>query len=431
MKIAWVIWVSIGLLAAASASGQVIPSDTNTNDTLVDSTRKDSFPDPSKTSIFPSEDSTVYPYSAPGDTLPSYTPEEDSTEQAEPPSFVPKRKKQNYGTVTEIKKQEEYNPKETLTSLKGGNFGKPIDYKKDSIKWKNGAFFGLDVNQGTLTNWAAGGDHFSLSLRAHGNIYANYSDGRNSWDNNLDMSLGFLKSSSQGMRKSDDKLELYSKYSYRFSKRWFFSVLVNFKSQFANGYNYPDDSSVVSHFLAPGYVLGSVGLSYEPNDAFSVLLSPLTSRFVIVNDQELANDGAYGVDKAVYDTIDAEYRYMVTPGKRLNYELGAYMSLIYKKEILKNVVWNTRLELYANYLENPKNIDITWNSLLTCKVNKFISASLTTELIYDDNVKYITYAKNEDGSIKTDPFTGEKVILSKGPRIQFKELIGLGFAYEF
>lgn len=413
MKPFFIILLSLGLCWSVPLKGQDVLSDSTSANTDSTSMRIDS----------------VQNNETPSDSIPLLL---NPTQNAETPEYVPTPKVKNYGTVTKIKRIEEYNPKETRTSLEKGNFGKPINYAKDSTHWKTGAFLGLDFSQGTLTNWAAGGDNFSMSLRLKGSIYANYSDGRNSWDNNIDMGLGFLKTSSQGIRKSDDKLEIYSKYSYRFSsKHWFLSVLLNFRSQFANGYNYPDDSTIISHFLAPGYVLGSVGISYEPNKHFSVLLSPVTSRFVIVNDQRLANEGAFGVDKAVYVEIDDGYRYMSQMGKKLSYELGAYMSMIYEQEILKNVKWKTRLELYSNYLENPKNIDIHWNSLLTCRVNKFISASLTTELIYDDNIKYITYAKNEDGSIKTNPDTGEKVILGNGPRIQFKELVGLGFAYEF
>lgn len=338
---------------------------------------------------------------------------------------------ENHGTITEIEKLNEYKPQEVLKELKKGNFGHPINIAKDTLHWKTGGLFAINLNQGSLTNWAAGGDNFSLSLGMAGNLFANYADEKNSWDNNINLSLGFLKTSSQGLRKSDDKIELYSKYGYRFSKSWFYSVLVNFRSQFANGYNYPDDSTVISHFLAPAYVLGSIGLTYQPADYFSVFISPVTSRFVIVNDQELANQGAFGVDSARHVYLGNGYRYISQKGKRLKYELGSYVSFIFKKQIIQNVTWDTRLELYSNYLHDPQNIDIHWNSLFSCRVNQFISASLNTELIYDDDIQYITYAKNADGSIKTDPDTGEKVVLRKGARIQFKELIGLGFSFQF
>lgn len=336
----------------------------------------------------------------------------------------------NYGTVTQVKDLNQYNPSEVLTELKQGSFGHPIDRAKDTVRWKKGGVFGVNMNQGTLQNWAAGGDRFSLSLGTLANFYANYADKHNNWDNNVDMAFGYLNTTSLGMRKSDDRLNLYSKYGYQFSKNWYYSVMVSFRSQFANGYLYPDDSTVVSHFLAPAYILGSVGLNFKPVAYFSVFMSPITSRFVIVNDRRLADLGAFGVDSATYDYHDST-RTLLTHGSKMQYEFGPYVSIQFAKDVMKNVNWTTRLDLYSNYLRNPQNVDIYWTSLFALKVNKFISASLDTELIYDDDVKFITYAKNADGSVKTDPVTGDQIVLKRQARIQFKELIGLGFSLQF
>lgn len=347
-------------------------------------------------------------------TIPGVQKEEDTT---------------NYGTVTEIKETNTYDPAAILSELKNGKFGKPVE-EKDSINWRKGGVFALNVSQGSMQNWAAGGDDFSMSLGAAASLFANYADSLNSWDNNLDLAFGYLNTTSLGTRKSDDKLSFYSKYGYRFSKKWFYSAMLNFRSQFANGYLYPDDSTVVSHFMAPAYILISVGFNYKPADYFSVFVSPVTSRFVIVNDQHLADLGSYGVDSATYIYHDST-RTLQKRGKKMRYEFGPYVSAQFNKEIMKNITWNARLDLYSNYLKNPQNIDVYVTSLFTFKVNKFITASLSTDLIYDDDVKFITYKKNPDGSVKQDPITGDKYILKQGARTQFKEQIGLGFAYQF
>lgn len=340
------------------------------------------------------------------------------------------KKPENYGTITEIKAKNIYKPAEVVAELKKGKFGKPVNVEKDTVHWKKGGVFGLTLNQGSLQNWAAGGDNFSMSLGAAASLYANYANKRNNWDNNIDMAFGYLNTTSLGTRKNDDKLNFYSKYGYRFSKSWYYSAMVSFRSQFANGYHYPDDSTVVSHFLAPAYVLASIGFNFKPADYFSVFISPVTSRFVIVNDQRMADIGAYGVDSARYDYHDST-RTLISKGKKMRYEFGPYLSAQFKKEILKNITWNSRLDLYANYLHNPQNVDVYFTSLFTFKVNKFITASISTELIYDDDIKFITYKKNADGSIKTNPVTGEQAILKQGARTQFKEQIGIGFAYQF
>lgn len=308
--------------------------------------------------------------------------------------------------------------------------GNPIDPDRDSVNWRCGGLLSLNLNQGSLTNWAAGGDNFSLAFGSLANVYLNYANGKNRWDNAADLAFGYISTSSLGMRKSDDKIDIYSKYGYQFATSWFYSALVNFKSQFANGYLYPDDSTIVSHFMAPGYLIGSLGIDYQPNKDFSIFISPLSSRFTFVEDQTLANQGAYGVDSARYLYQDSS-RVLTSPGRKLLYQFGAYTSIQFNKDIMPHVNWMTRLDLYTDYLHQPQYVAVDWNSLLSLKVNKFISASLNTELIYDHNIRFITYAHNADGSIQVNSQTGQKVIQSEKAKVQFKELIGLGFAYKF
>lgn len=354
-------------------------------------------------------------------------PKADSIMPVSPPSDTAFHQ---FGTITEIKKINNYNAADIVKELKKGKSGHPVDVDKDSLHWRFGGIFSAAVSQGSRQNWAAGGDHSSLTLNARGNLYINYADKRNSWDNNIDIAFGYLNTTSLGTQKSDDRVNIYSKYGYCFSPHWYYSAMIGFRSQFANGHNYPDDSTIVSHFLAPAYVLASLGFNFKPADYFSIFMSPLTSRFVIVNSRGLADLGAFGVDSAIYYYHDST-RTLIRHGKKMRYELGPYVSLQFNKDILKNVNWTSRLDFYSNYLYNPQNIDIYWTSLLTFKVNQFITATLDTELIYDDDVKFITYARNADGSVKTDHDTGEQVVLKRGPRLQFKELIGIGVSWQF
>jgi len=67
--------------------------------------------------------------------------------------------------------------------------------------WKRGGLISANLSQGSLSNWAAGGDNFSMSLSSYFNYYFYYLKGRNSWDNNLDVNLGFVQSTSLGTRK--------------------------------------------------------------------------------------------------------------------------------------------------------------------------------------------------------------------------------------
>ncbi|MGZ4057151.1 MAG: DUF3078 domain-containing protein, partial [Bacteroidia bacterium] len=230
-----------------------------------------------------------------------------------------------------------------------------------------------------------------------------------------------LKSGNDKVRKNEDKIDFTSKLGrYAFCDHWYYTALVGFKSQFDKGYNLPDDSNIVSHFLAPGYVIGAIGLDYKTKDnSFSAFISPLTSKTTIVNDQKLADAGAYGVTPAKYDTVGGVYQ-LIKRGKMVNSEFGGYVKLTLKKDIMKNVNLATKLELFSNYLHNPQNIQVNWELLLSMKVNRFISASISTNLIYDNDIP--VPVKREVNGVKVD---------GTGPRVQFKEVLAVGFSYKF
>jgi hypothetical protein len=288
------------------------------------------------------------------------------------------------------------------------------EQKADTVLgWKKGGIAGVNLSQTSFTNWSAGGQN-SIAANALFSVFANRIGRDYNWDNSLDLGYGVLsqgKGNENRLVKTDDKIEATSKYGRRAFGNWFYAGLINFKTQFAPGYNYPNDSVVISNFMAPGYLLGAVGLDYKPNPAFSLFISPLTGKLTFVMNQRLANAGAFGVEPAVTDSTGK----VITPGENIRKEIGGYIRAQYQKEIIKNVLLNTRVDLFSNYLDNPGNIDVNWNTVLALKVNEFIAATISTELIYDDDVE-IAVDKNDDG-------VPERV----GPRIQFKEVLAVGF----
>jgi hypothetical protein len=284
---------------------------------------------------------------------------------------------------------------------------------KDTVKdWKTGGVINIGYSQISLTNWAAGGQS-SMAVNGLLSVFANYKKGNNSLDNSLDIGYGTQsiqeKSKKSKFQKTDDKIDFISKYGRKASKNWFYAALINFKTQMTPGYNYPNDSVKISDWLSPAYLVISIGMDYKPNDNFSVFIAPLTNKNTIVNDQVLANAGAFGVDKAEYDTSGI----LIKKGKKILQEYGGYARMQFKTEIMKNVGFQTKLDLFSNYLKNPQNVVINWETLISLKVNKFITATITTNLIYDDKIK-IEY--------ETGKF---------GPRTQFKEVLSVGFSYKF
>jgi hypothetical protein len=161
--------------------------------------------------------------------------------------------------------------------------------KKDNdtsyYNWKQGGMYNFNLSQSSLSNWAAGGDNFNMAINSYFNYFAYFQKPRQSWDNNLDLNLGFVQSTSLGGRKNDDRIDILSKYGYRIDTTgmWYLSGLFNFRSQFFDGYSFSgSNSNFTSSFLSPAYIILSAGLDFKPNNTFSVFFSPLTSRTTLV-----------------------------------------------------------------------------------------------------------------------------------------------------
>lgn len=273
--------------------------------------------------------------------------------------------------------------------------GKTI--KKDAAdtstkKWKKGGFYGINVSQGSLNNWAAGGDNFSLSVNSLLSLFAFHKNGKHSWDNTFDFNLGYVNTTSLGSRKNDDRFDLLSKYGYAVTSKLNLSGLFNLRSQFFKGFIFPDNVKTYSStFMAPGYLLISPGLDYKPTKNLTIFFSPVTARFVIVRDTALSNRGLYGVK----------------PGEKSAFEFGAFTTIGYLKEFNKFITYKGRLDLFSNYRNNPQNIDLFLSNLLNAKLGKVFSVSWSVDMIYDDDVRL--FGKNQ-----------------RSAALQVKSLIGLG-----
>ncbi|MEO6668409.1 MAG: DUF3078 domain-containing protein [Ferruginibacter sp.] len=265
--------------------------------------------------------------------------------------------------------------------------------------WKLGGNFSLNINQGSLSNWSAGGDKFSFSLNSYLNLYGFYKKNKHSWDNTLDLAYGIVKTTSLGSRKASDRVDFLTKYGYAIGKKVNVAALFNLRSQFAKGYSYSknsvgaDSATLTSKTFAPAYLLLSLGIDWKPNNDFSLFVSPITQRWVLVSDTLLGP--GYGLD----------------PGKKVKSEFGAFLSANYLKKIGSNFTFKTRLDLFSNYKHEPANIDIYWSNVLTAKLTRYINFSFNLDMIYDNDTKNI------------NP--------NKGPAPQWLQLMGIGLAYTF
>lgn len=356
---------------------------------------------------------------------------------------------------------------------------KVLDPAADSSKvWDIGGSVSLNFGQTYLKSWAGGGQN-SLSIAFTGLARANYRKGKFAWDNNLVLALGGIALFPQGkysdklneypFRKNQDNFQITSIGSYQIDKngKWFASGLLDFRTQLLNGYdNYRsndplnprliNDRDLVSQFAAPAYLTLSAGITYKPVTWIQMYLSPVAVKLTFVNpDANVfdAKDGgigatAYGLENPT-DVVRAEF--------------GWYFRGNLEKEVFKNVIVKTQIELFGNYLDdqsvdniartvdandatvvyydpaardqntqigvddsgnpvyaydNRLNVDVNWQTWITFKINKYLQASLEWQLLYDYDVAVPEF---QNDGISTYSTRG----------LQFRQGLSLGVGYTF
>lgn len=284
--------------------------------------------------------------------------------------------------------------------------------------WAKENLLSIGLSEVAFVNWNAGGDN-SVTALGRLKFARNYKFRYISWQNDLELRFGWNAQEGRKWRKTEDAVRLNSTFSYRRDtiSNWYYSVKANFRTQMADGFKYPDRTKPISRFMAPGYLFFGAGASYIAQDNnFNLYISPITHRTTFVLDETLANQGAFGVEKAKLDAMGN----VITPGKRTLTEFGFLVTNNWTTPIVDKVVMDHRLNLYMDYLEDIGNVDVEWELNFNMVINEYIKATIGGHMIYDDDIRF-DVQKDEDGNI-TDPGT---------PRIQLKQLLTIGVSYNF
>ena len=280
--------------------------------------------------------------------------------------------------------------------------------------------YGLNISQLALSNWAAGGEN-SWAGKAFANFSLVYH--KRKFEQKLmgAFAFGISRFADKRIEKQDDKIDLTYSLSLDSKTQWNLSGVVTFNTQFANGYKYPNDSTVISTFFAPAYLTLSLGYTYKTkNERFQILLSPVAGKITFVMDQELADQGAFGVKKGYYNQDG-----LWIPGENINAALGVNIIINYKQPIGKNIRYNTVFNTFFNYVErrndNRLPIDVNWENTVNFIINKFLTTTLFVHLKYDHNTMFPVYEEIE----------GVQTVVDNVPKLQLKESVGIAFVHRF
>ena len=256
--------------------------------------------------------------------------------------------------------------------------------------WTRAGQFSLLFNQAAFNaEWQGGG-----TSNYAGNIGItydfNYRKGKLSWDNKIIGEYGLTKiKDDEFTRKTNDRLEYNSILGRQLEEsNWYLSFFLNFKTQFAKGYEFSEEEftntdgvletrtvrTEYTHFLSPGYLQFGPGMLWKKSENLYVNIAPATARLIFV-DSDFTSIPGY---------VDGDY-FGVDAGESTRFEFGAAVSAYAKVKLLENVSIENILNIYSNYLEDPQNVDLDYTMNLNMKVNKYLSANVIFQAIYDDN----------------------------------------------
>jgi hypothetical protein len=238
----------------------------------------------------------------------------------------------------------------------------------DTIKlWTKKGNISLLFNQTAFNDKWLGGGTSNLAGNFGLNYDFNYKKGDVIWDNKFIVAYGLAKVKGSKISKTDDRLELNSLWGKKAKGDWYYSLFFNFKTQMDAGYD--KDGNTISHFFSPAYFQLGPGMLWKKSNNLSVNFSPATAKLIIVHPHFTDFGPSFGV----------------LQGDSSRFEFGASISGYYKFNVMTNISIENRLNLYSNYLDQPQNVDIDYQMNIFLKINKYLSANVAVQAIYDDN----------------------------------------------
>lgn len=249
--------------------------------------------------------------------------------------------------------------------------------------WTNEGNIQLLFNQSVFNKEWTGGGTSSISGNLVLNYVENYRQDRLSWTNRILANYGLTKiKDDEFARKTSDRLEINSIAGLQMvNSNWYYSFFTNFRTQFDKGYNFstnPETGETIrteyTKFLSPAYLQAGPGLMWKKNENFVINIAPATARFIFV-DKRFTTTPGY---------VDGDY-FGVDAGESNRFEFGASLGAYLQVDLFENITMENNLNLYSNYLDTPGNVDIDYLLNLDMAINRYFSANILFQAIYDDN----------------------------------------------
>ena len=313
--------------------------------------------------------------------------------------------------------------------------------KADTTGWIQGGGIGMDIGQLVFINPKLGSGENRFGLGGAISYFANLIAERHYWTNSFSLNLALQKLGSGLIRvnsdektpfqKSIDELRLNSKFGYAIAKNSKFNYAVDFSflSQLTPTYNSKVDggnylknidileTSLAAKIFNPATIIFGVGIDYKPTSSWSIYLSPISYKGLIVANDSIAAQGIHGNPWK-----------SATDYNNIANQMGGLLKIGFTGNLVpERISYSTKMGLYSNYLKNPQNIDLDWVNELAIQIYKGLQLSVMVNVFYDDDVMVQISDPNSVGGIKRDA-DGNAIT---GKRVSITEQMLLKYIYVF
>lgn len=234
----------------------------------------------------------------------------------------------------------------------------------------------LSGSQAAYNNWQEGGLN---TLAITSSIDGKAVRGGDHWIQTYELRLAFglVQQDTLEVRKSDDLIRLGAGLQYRgegFLQTFRPTIAAALRTQFASGFNYDKDPFgqertppvKTSEFFSPATITQSLGLTYEPAPWVSTRLGIAGKETVVLED-------------------DLRPLYDVSLDRSVRAEGGIESETTVDREIVTNVRYQSRLNLFQALTGNREPLDVLWENVVTMKVNSWLNVGFEYVMLFDAN----------------------------------------------
>lgn len=251
-----------------------------------------------------------------------------------------------------------------------------------------GLSFGADFSTLSNINPRVGEAQSNTAWGGLVTFFANFTRKKTIWDSRVTMQLSGLRTGdkSQPFVKTADVLQINTLFGRKLVRNIYLAGMADVRTQltptYGQGYfeSHNNEFPPTSNAFAPATIKLLPGILWRPNADFKMLLSAISTKMIVVTNNDLAGE----VDSTGTAVVGL---YGNAVGQNLTSQFGAELrGELTKKMFNDRLIVSSIVDLYANYVDNPQNIAFEWYNSIDLMLIKNWSINLKSDWFYDHNV---------------------------------------------